>query len=152
MIHILTDGCYVRFVLGAHRILALATIFVVTSSCGGPTPIQHPVRTEPANETTQIPGEPVVLKLATGRAHVVRLVEPDDVATDGRLQVTSTSPGVMVVVDDGERLPLPLVIQIVVGPHEVRALCPNSTSESFNVVVEPEATVHLRVCSPRRRP
>lgn len=102
--------------------------------------------------TRELPGEPVLLELETSRAHVVQLIESEEVDETGRLQISSTMAGVMVSIDGGERVPLPQSIDVEIGVHEVVATCPNSTIETMNITVEPAATVHLRVCNSTRGP
>lgn len=110
-----------------------------------------PPPTSPADaahgqEVAEIPGGPTVRELDTRRAYVVRLGETGGSGPPGRLRVFSSEPGAAVLIDGQEHISLPLNIDIAPGRHTVVATCPDGTVESREVTVEPEATVHVRVC------
>jgi hypothetical protein len=130
----------------------LAAPLAGAAACAGAATATIPDATEPVGGAADLPGPPLVVELATGRPHVVRLAAPAPVTGEGRLQVTSATPAAMASIDDGEPLPLPLAMQVTAGPHQVVVTCGDGSDETFNVVIESTTAVHLRVCSRRDMP
>lgn len=94
-----------------------------------------------------LPGEPVVVELSTDRAHVVRLEETEAGGDRGVLEIAAGVAGAMVVVDGEDPAPLPLSREIGAGAHEVIVSCPDGSTETMTVSLEPGMTVTLRVCN-----
>lgn len=134
---------------GAWLLALLLGVAACGSSQSVPTTLPE---VEEEGGTRELPGDPVLLELDTNRAHVVQIIESEEVAETGRLQISSTVAGVIVSIDGGAQVPLPQSIDVETGIHEVIATCPDSTIETMNITVEPTATVHLRVCNSMPRP
>lgn len=133
------------------RILLILGALVALSLGCPRSPTVH--LSEVNDETAQRqapPSGPVLLEITTDRAEVVRLIEPQEVDENGRLQITSSSSGASVRIDDQDPLPLPLVLEVGAGVHEINALCNNGTRENFTVTVDAGDTVHLHICGGRR--
>lgn len=96
-----------------------------------------------------LPGEPVVVELSTGRAQVVRLEEAGAAGGDGggTIEIASGVAGAMVVLDGEDPAPLPLRRELGAGAHEVIVTCPDASTETMTVSIEPGMTVNLRVCN-----
>ncbi len=128
-------------------------VFLAFAGCAGRLEVEVPEADDSASSPRpDLPGDPLVRELDTGRAHVVRMSEAGAPESYGRLHLSSPTPGVEVSVNGGEELSLPHNLDLPPGPHNVVADCPDATTETYRATVEPGATVHLRVCGrpPRR--
>ena len=135
------------------RCCSLVFAFFLAAGCSSPQETSSNLpEVEEERTARPLPGEPVLLNISTDRPSVVRLIEVEEVTETGRLQISSTEPGVMVSVDGEAQVALPLVLDVVTGLHEVIATCPNASTETMNITVEAGATVHLRVCNQLRQP
>jgi hypothetical protein len=95
-----------------------------------------------------LPGDPVVVELNTDRAHVVRVEEAAAGGADhGTIVIASGVAGAMVVLDGEDPAPLPLSRELGAGAHEVIVSCPDASTETMTVSIEPGTTVNLRVCN-----
>ncbi len=147
-------GSGYRHAVGSSQQAFFVAIALGVMSCSGSTRDVPSTLPEPDSEqtTNHLPGEPVLLELDTSSAHLVRLIETETAGETGRLQISSSAPGVVVSIDGAPHVPLPAVQEVGVGVHEVNAICPNSTNENLSVSVEAGATVHLRLCDQAIRP
>jgi hypothetical protein len=94
------------------------------------------------------PAEPVLVELSTDRASVVRLDEPAAGGVDGGvIAIASGVAGAMVTIDGEDPAPLPLARELGAGAHEVIVTCPDASTETMTVSIEPGMTVNLRVCN-----
>lgn len=136
---------------GAVRCSAIFALLLLAAGCvrlpDVSPPPARPASSARAPGPSDLPGTPVVRELDTRRAYVVRLSEPALVEVPGRLRVFAPNPGASVTVDGGEQQVLPLNSDLEPGRHHMVVTCPDGTVETYQVAVESEATVHLRVCA-----
>jgi len=126
-----------------RRARAAGLVLVLVACCAAPRPLPPlagPAEDEPA------PAESGAFALDTSAGHVVRLTDGTSGATEGRLRIASPISGVLVRVDAGGPMPLPVEMDVAVGSHVVVASCPEGRMETVRPSVSGGETVTLRVC------
>ena len=132
------------------RLTITAVALLTLSGCSGrnAASIRLPPLEESAEEVSHLESQ-APIELETGSANVVRLIDPATESLTGTLEVTGDA-SVLVFIDDRAPLMAPVLEDLPVGTHEIRITCPDATTQTYRVVVEPGTTVSLQVCGLQR--